>query len=475
MQKYPTQNYIAGEWFAKGEDFFEVFDKYNQHLLSKLPLANADQIELAICSALQAFDIYKHWSAGKKAKHLEKLADLLAHQKEKLADLIAAEAGKPISFAKTEIERCLITLRTAAAETLRFAGEIVPIDFANGEGKTAFTKRFPVGVIACISPFNFPLNLALHKIAPALAVGCTLILKPSPFAPLSALAFAELFEQANYPSGTLNVLNTSNLQAEKLVTDSRIKMFSFTGSPQIGWQLKNLAGKKKVTLELGGNAAVIIDSSADFASTAKSLATACFLYAGQICISTQRIYVLEDVFEEFCKLLISETQQILSGDPRNPNVINSSMIDQKHLKRVNQWVKEAENLGAKILCGGKILDKKHNLYAPTLITNTNKLMKVVSEEVFAPVAIIEKVQNFAQAIDLVNDSDFGLQASIFTNRLDQMKEAHEKLEVAGVLINTVTAFRTDNMPYGGIKNSGFGREGIKYAMQEMSEGKLLIY
>lgn len=472
----PNANFINNEWNSNGtEQSLVVCDKYSNVVLAELPLASAHQMEQAIAGAGEAFTVMKTWSAGKRSKHLAKLRDLLAEQRTTIIELIVAEAGKPIGYATAEFDRCLVTLDTAVREALTFTGEVVPMDYNNGEGKTAFTQRFPVGPIAAISPFNFPLNLALHKVAPAFAVGCSVLLKPSPYTPLVALKFAELVKAAGYPTGALNVLVCENEVAQNMVTDARLKMLSFTGSPGVGWHLKTLAGQKKVALELGGNAAVIIDENVDLQQAAKTTALGAFLYAGQICISTQRIFVHQSVFEDFKSCLIEATQQLHTGSPTDDCVINGPLIDTIHLNRIDEWVQEAIAQGATLLCGGQVIDAEHNLYAPTLLSNTQNSMKVSCEEVFGPVAIVESVESFQVAIDRVNDSEFGLQAGVFTNRIDHLKMAHQQLEVGGVMINNVPGFRIDNMPYGGVKSSGLGREGVRYAMEEMTEPRLLVY
>lgn len=471
-----TSNYINGKFYASGnEKTLPVFHKYSNEKIADLPLVTKDQMEEAISSSVDGFNLIRKWTAGKRSEFLLKLKVAFENKKDEFAELIAVEAGKPIGYANGEVARCIDTLNTAVREALTFSGEMVPIDYNNGEGKTAFTKRFPIGSIAAISPFNFPLNLALHKIAPALAAGCSITLKPAPQSPLTALAFAKLIHEVGYPAGVVNILMADIPEAELMVRDERFKFFSFTGSPQIGWYLKNICGKKKVALELGGNAAVIVDESANLMETAKLTAIGAFLYAGQICISTQRILVVESVFEEFKSLLTSEIKKLKAGDPLNPENSVGPIIDKTHLKRIADWVNEAKEMGAEVLVGGNIKDEKHNLFEPTLLTNTGKGMKVCDMEVFGPVATIEKATSFEDAIAQTNDSVFGLQAGVFTNRVDHMKYAHEELEVGGVMINNIPGFRIDSMPYGGVKDSGLGREGIKYTMEEITEPRLLVY
>lgn len=471
----PRGNYIAGEWLHDGDGAHTVLDKYTGETIATLPLARAAQVDAAIAVADAARAAFRGWSAAKRAAALERMATLLDQQRDDMVDLIVREAGKPIGYARTELERGVLTLRHAAAEALRFGGEYVPLDFAAGEGRTAFTRRFPIGVVAGITPFNFPLNLVLHKVAPALAVGCPIIIKPAPQAPLSALALAAIAQAAGYPAGMLQVLVCPNALAETLVTDPRIAMLSFTGSDAVGWRLKALAGKKKVALELGGNAAVIVDETADLHKAAQLVCTGAFIYAGQVCISTQRIYVVAAVHAAFAALLVAQIGQVQSGNPQTEGVINGPIIDRGHFERIAAWVQEAVAGGAQVLAGGKVLDAARNVYAPTLLTHTQPTMRVCAEEAFGPIAILESVADFEEGIRRVNEGRFGLQAGVFTNRIDHMKLAHEELEVGGVIMNNVPGFRVDSMPYGGVKDSGLGREGVRYAMEEMTEPRLLVH
>lgn len=476
MEKYRTSNFVNGEWLMQGNgEHLTVLDKYQGTQIGKIPLATEEQMETAIVAANTAFEITTKWSAGKRADMMHRLYLKLEEQREKFINIIINEGGKPRSYATNEIDRCLTTLRLAYEEATRYGGEIVPMDFAAGTGKTAFTKRFPIGVIACITPFNFPLNLVMHKVAPALAVGCTVVIKPAPQAPMSCLAFAELLEEVGYPAGVINVLVCDIPVAEKLVRDDRVAKLSFTGSDKVGWYLKSICGKKKVTLELGGNASVIVDEDVEVEKITDLVAKGAYLYAGQICISTQRIFVHERVFDRFKAALINSIQSLKVGDPQDANTLVGPVIDKGHLERIANWVEEAKLAGASILHGGKIASEDHNLYEPTLITNTSSQMKVSCEEVFGPVATLEKFSSFEEAIEMNNNSKFGLQAGVFTNRLDHFKMATEELEVGGVMINNIPGFRIDNMPYGGVKDSGLGREGLVYAMDEMTEGRLIVY
>ncbi|MCK5824151.1 MAG: aldehyde dehydrogenase family protein [Ichthyobacteriaceae bacterium] len=470
-----TQNFINNKWFSSNEPRLKVLNKYSQNEICDVNMASDIQVELAITSAVNSLKELNKLSSGDRADFLEKLKNELIKEQDAFIDLIIAEAGKPRGYAKMEIQRCIDTLETAVRETYSFAGEIVPIDYNNGAGKTAFTKRVAIGVILAISPFNFPLNLALHKIAPAIATGNPIILKPAPQSPLTALAFAKLIEKVGLPAGSVNILVAEIPNTQKLVTDNRIKLLSFTGSPEIGWKLKNIAGNKKVQLELGGNAASIVDSSSNWKLAAKKLAIASFLYAGQICISTQRIVVDEQIFPMFLNEFISESKQIKMGDPNVLGNHNGPMISKNHLFRIKSWIEEAEANGADVILGGNIFSVEHNIFENTVIIDTNGSMKIHSEEAFAPVVVIDKYSSFNDALNMVNNSKFGLQASVFTNNFNQIKDAHNLLEVGAVIINDIPGFRIDSMPYGGVKESGLGREGIKHTMMEYTEPRMLIY
>tara|TARA_R110000868_G_scaffold132380_3_gene343180 strand:- start:6395 stop:7813 length:1419 start_codon:yes stop_codon:yes gene_type:complete len=455
--------------------FLDVTDKWSGEVIARVGYADEAMIELALTKAQACEKRLSHVSHGRREAWLRELYKKLEVRAPEFTSLISKEAGKPISYAKAEIDRCLVTLKIAAEEARRLVGEKVSIDFGAGAGKSAFTDRFPVGTILGISPFNFPLNLALHKLAPAIASGCPIILKPSPLAPASLFAFAELFEGLDMPEGAVSILMCTDEQAAKLSTDPRIKLISFTGSPKVGWSIKEKAGKKKVLLELGGNAPVIVDESAELSDAAKKVAVGAFLYAGQICISTQRVFVHQKIFADFQKRVLDETAKLIAADPANEKSQIGPMISKQHLERVSAWVDEAIAAKATVLCGAKVLDEKHNLYAPTWLTNVPKNQKVSCQEVFGPVAILESVSDFDEAIVKANDTSFGLQAGVFTNRLDHMKQAYRDLEYAGVMINNIPGFRVDSMPYGGIKDSGFGREGLRYAIEEFTESKLLVF
>ncbi len=466
-------NFINNQFVNKTEKH-PVFNKYSGELIAQIPVADDNDIKEAVRGNIQAYEIMKNYSAETRAGFLENIYSLLNKQKDDFSRLIAMEAGKPISYARSEVLRALDNIKTGIRETYRFAGEMLPIDYLNGQGKTAFTLPHPIGPVLAITPFNFPLNLALHKIIPAIAVGTSITVKPAPQAPLTILAFAKILKEAGLPEGAVNILFTDNANSQKMVEDDGFKILSFTGSDNVGWMLKKLAGKKKTLLEMGGNASAIIDETADLKRAARKLVYGSFLNAGQICISTQRIFVQEKVFDEFAGYFLDETKKIKSGDVMDEEVINSSMISSADVERIDHWVQEAISQGAKLLLGGKILDPKANIYAPTILTNTSNRIKIYTEEAFAPVVLIEAYKTFAEAIRKTNDSRYGLQAGVFSNYLPHILQAQRALEVGGIIFNEIPGFRIDSMPYGGMKDSGMGREGTRYAMNDYTEPKLII-
>ena len=475
-ETYYSKSFIHNEWIGNDEkNVIVVKDKYTQKEIAHINCANKAEIEKAIESSVDGFNRYKKLNVQERAEILLKMHDELSNQKEEFAQLMVLEAGKPIDLARAEIERSLGILQACNRLVYDLSGEMVPMNFLNGVGKTAYTKMIPVGPVLAISPFNFPLNLVLHKLAPALAVGCSVILKPSAYTPLTSLKLAELCKKAGLPAGVFNVVICQNEEASLLLRDERLKYFSFTGSDKVGWELKSKAGKKKVTLELGGNAAVIVDKSTNVKEIAKAVANGAFSYAGQVCISTQRVYVEESVFEEFKTAVITETKAVKIGNPHESGVTVGPMIEDKHIERIHAWIEEAKQMGAEVLVGGEVFDKKHNMYTPTILTKTTKKMKIVSEEAFAPVMTLEKFSDFEKAVSEVNNSRYGLQAGVFTNQIAHMKYLQENLEVGGIIINGVPSFRMDTMPYGGVKDSGLGREGIKYAAYDMLETRLIVF
>lgn len=475
-ETYYSKSFIHNEWIGNDDkNVIVVKDKYSQKEIAHINCATKAEIEKAIESSVDGFNRYKKLNVQERAEILNKMYEELLNQKEDFAQLMVLEAGKPIDLARAEIDRSLGILQACNRLVYDLSGEMVPMNFLNGIGKTAYTKMIPVGPVLAISPFNFPLNLVLHKLAPALAVGCSVILKPSAYTPLTSLKLAELCKKAGLPAGVFNVVICQNEEASLLLADERLKYFSFTGSDKVGWELKSKAGKKKVTLELGGNAAVIVDKSTNVKEIAKAVANGAFSYAGQVCISTQRVYVEESIFEEFKTAVILETKAVKVGNPHESGVTVGPMIEDKHIERINNWIAEAKQMGAEVLVGGEAFDKKHNMYAPTILTKTTKKMKIVSEEAFAPVMTLEKFNDFEKVVAEVNSSRYGLQAGVFTNQIAHMKYLQENLEVGGIIMNGVPSFRMDTMPYGGVKDSGLGREGIKYAAYDMLETRLIVF
>ncbi len=443
-----------------GEVFAETYFAGEEELNTAIKLAQSIQAEL------QNFPSYARFEA------LRFIADELTRRRDELAEILALEAGKPILYARGEIERSAQTFLVAAEESKRIPSEFMSLDWTpSGVGKEGIVKHFPIGLVAGIAPFNFPLNLAAHKIAPAIATGCPIILKPASATPLSTLELAKIIDQTNLPKGSVAILPMNREVGNQLVTDERFKLLSFTGSPVVGWKMKEQAGKKKVVLELGGNAGVIISQSADLKKAIPKCLVGAFAFSGQVCIHAQRIYVHEDLFDTFVKKFIEETKQLKFGDPLDNKTQISSMIDEKNAQRIESWVKEAVGENAKILHGGK---RDGTYYEPTILTNTNLNMKVCALEAFGPIVVIEKFKTIQNAIGEINNSAFGLQAGVFTNSQKEIHTAFQKLEVGGVIINDIPTFRVDHMPYGGVKDSGLGREGVKYAMMDMTEPRILV-
>jgi acyl-CoA reductase-like NAD-dependent aldehyde dehydrogenase len=400
------------------------------------------------------------------------VAQNITERKEEFTRTLSQEAGKPIKAARTEVERAIFTFTVAAEESTRIYGEYLPLDWQEfTAGRWGIVRRFPLGPIAGITPFNFPLNLVAHKVAPAIASGCTMVLKPAPQTPLSALLLAESVQQAGWPDGALNVLPLSNEDAGLLVSDERIKLISFTGSAAVGWQIKKNAGKKKVILELGGNAGVIVHSDADLAYAADRCVAGGFNYAGQTCISVQRILVERTVCGKFTDLLLAGVKNLKTGDPLQESTDLGPLIRESDAARASDWIQEAVRGGARLLCGGQ---RKGPLLEPAVLTGTRPEMKVNCQEIFAPVVTVEPYDDFNDALRQINNSPYGLQAGIFTRDAKLLFNAYEELEVGAVMAGDVPTFRIDHMPYGGVKDSGLGREGLRYAIEEMTEPKLLV-
>ena len=434
--------------------------------------ATRDDVETAIEAAVQAFTVTRKMSSYQRANILRKIADGIRQRREEFARTICQEAGKPIKTARLEVDRGIYTFEVAAEEASRIYGEYIPLDTLEATaGRWGLLRRFPLGPVFAITPFNFPLNLVAHKIAPAIAAGCPIILKPAPQTPVTALMLTEVIHETGLPEGALAVMPLSNDDAALLVTDERIKLLTFTGSAAVGWALKSKAGKKRVTLELGGNAGVIVHSDADLAYAAQRCVAGGFSYAGQTCISVQRILVEQSVFDSFTKLLLDDVRKLKVGDPSHDDTDIPPMIREQDAIRVTEWIDEAVQEGAKILTGGK---RKGSTVEPTVLTDTTPQMRVNSAEIFAPVVTVERYDEFNDALFQLNNTSYGLQAGVFTHDALLINTAFETLEVGSVIAGDVPSFRVDQMPYGGVKDSGQGREGLRYSIEDMTERKLLV-
>lgn len=428
--------------------------------------------EKTVQSAIAGFGDYRKKAPFERAAILQKTADSIRVQRDELARLITSENGKPIRDSRAEVLRAENTFTIAAEEAKRIGGEVLPLDAeVQGQNKIGWTRRFPLGPVAAITPFNFPLNLVAHKVAPALACGCSVIVKPSPRTPKIAWKLAEILWESGCAREVLQVFEGGAQEARALAQDERIRVLSFTGSAAVGWELKSIAGKKKVLLELGGNAATIVHADADLKRAVDRLIPGCFAYSGQICISTQRLYLHESIEKPFLDSFLARAKQLKRGDPMDEKTDLGPMIDEAAAKRIEEWVEEALKAGAKLLLGGK---REGNFYPPTVLSSVKPNLRICAEENFAPVVVVESYCDPAQAITAVNASRYGLQASLFTNDLQFTIRAFESIEVGALLINEIPGFRVDSMPYGGVKDSGFGREGIRYAIEEMTEPRLMI-
>jgi acyl-CoA reductase-like NAD-dependent aldehyde dehydrogenase len=469
--KQTFEIYCAGK-FIQTSNILEVKNPFNNSNIAKTFLAGISEFEMAMAAAHSVEEELAAIPAYIRYKVLKQISEELFAQRRQFAELITFESGKPIRYALAEVDRSIQTFAVAAEESKRLPSEYLQVDWTPaGVGKEGLLKYFPIGIVAGISPFNFPLNLAVHKIAPAIVAGCPIILKPSSLTPLSTLMLAQIIDRTALPKGAVSILPMDRQTGNKLVTDTRINLLSFTGSPEVGWKMKNDAGKKKVVLELGGNAGVIVSHGADLEAASTKCVVGGFAYSGQVCIHTQRIYVLENLFEKFTDKFIEKMKLLKTGKPNDPATDITIMIDEANAIRVESWIAEAVKAGAKVLAGGK---REGSFMQPTAITGSHENMLVCAGEVFGPVVVIEKVNDFAEAINRVNCGRFGLQAGVFTDSIGEMNQAFNKLHVGGVIINDVPTFRVDHTPYGGVKDSGLGREGVKYAILDMMEPKLLV-
>ncbi len=464
--------YIGGEWVFSGNSF-EVKSPYDGSLVGRVPVANPEQVDSALNAASRAFETFSASTPYERYLVLSKTADLIRQHSEDLARTITSENSKVIKESRGEVARAADTFVFAAEEAKRIHGETIPLDAVPaGAGRVSYTLREPIGVIAAISPFNAPLNLVAHKVAPAIAAGNTVVLKPASSTPIIALKLAEIMEQAGLPKGVLNVVTGSSSVGEQLVKDQRVVMVSFTGSPEVGKHIRDVAGFKRFTFELGSNSAVIVDDASRLDEAVTRCVQGGFAHSGQVCISTQRILVQKDIAKEFVQKLTEAVGKLKVGDPFDETTDVSALITKKDVDRVISWIEEAKKQGARVATGG---NREGNVVAATVLTDVKPEMKVFSDEVFGPLVGVTVYDKFDEAIGLVNKSRFGINAGVYTNDLRKAMKATREIKAGAVLINDVPSYRVDHMPYGGVKESGLGREGLKYAIEEMTEMKLVIF
>lgn len=464
---------IANNWI-RGTEKREVKSPFDSQVAGIINIPDDNESRKAIESSQSAFENFRNTPSHEKRRILRKIADGIEDRRNELENVLVAEGGKPLKFARVEITRAITTFNTGADEADRLSqGEMIPVDIARGnENMFGISKRFPLGVVMGISPFNFPLNLVAHKVAPSIASGNCIILKPALQTPLSALILGEIAIESGLPPGVLNILTLPGSATENLIDDERIKKISFTGSDEVGWHLMSRYSRKRVTLELGGNAATVVDEDPpdlDFAVSRNVLGA--FYQAGQSCISVQRIYVHEKIYEEYLEKFIKETKSLKSGNPVEEDTDIGPVIDTSSADRIMEWIDEAVNDGAEIVTGGK---RNGNMIEPTVLTNVKQEHRVNCDEVFGPVVHIQSYSDYDEVLNRVNNSRYGLQAAVFTKDMKKAFNAYERLSVGGVIINDFPSFRVENMPYGGSKDSGIGREGLRYAIEEMTELKLMV-
>jgi acyl-CoA reductase-like NAD-dependent aldehyde dehydrogenase len=463
--------YAGGEFITSPEKI-SVNNPYDNSPIAFTYLANKEILENSIKKAQSVENEMAEMPVYLRYDILMQIAYEIKERKTELAEILAMEAAKPLKYAVAEIQRACSTFIAAAEEAKRPPQEYMRLDWEpTGAGREGLVKYFPIGLVSGISPFNFPMNLAVHKIAPAIAAGCPIILKPARSTPLSTLELAKIIDRTALPKGAVSILPMDRVAGNQLVTDERFRLLTFTGSPEAGWKMKNDAGKKKVLLELGGNAGVIVASSADIEHAVKRCLVGAFAYAGQVCIHTQRIFIAKEIVRDFTEKFVAQAKNLKAGPPTDMATDISVMIDEENAIRVEQWVNEAVSQGAQLLCGGR---RNKSFFDPTALTNVRDDMKICCKEIFGPVVTLDSFSTFEEAVDKVNNSIYGLQAGVFTNKVDELNYAFKSIHVGGVIHNDVSLFRVDHMPYGGIKESGHGREGVKYAMMEMMEPKILV-
>ena len=468
-KQYPY--YLANRAVYANEDL-KVFDKYTQEQASCVALADAKAIDQAIAAGEAATDAMRRMPAYERQAVLDHCVKRFNERFDELANALCVEAGKPIKDAQGEVTRLIDTFRIASEEATRIGGDVIPMEIsARAKGYSGMTKRVPIGLCSFISPFNFPLNLAAHKVAPAIAAGCPFILKPASLTPIGAILIGEILAETNLPEGAFSILPCRRDGAGLFTEDERLKLLSFTGSPNVGWALKAKAGKKPVILELGGNAACIVDHDADIDDAVNRIVFGAFYQSGQSCIGVQRINIHETVYAEFKQKLVAATQALTMGDPKDPKTFIGPMISETEAERLESWINEAIQGGAKLLCGGK---REGVMLQASLLEGVGAIQKLRNEEAFGPVAILDSFNDFDAALESINESKFGLQAGIFTRDIYKAQKAWDTLDVGGVIIGDVPSWRVDHMPYGGVKDSGLGREGIKYAIEDMTEIRLMV-
>lgn len=466
-----TKLWINGIWESTNETS-KLTAPYTGELLANVAKASAGDVERAIEGAHQAFKSFKNTTAYERAEILYKVVEIMRKRKNELAEILADEAAKPISAGLTELDRTIATYQFAAEAAKQSTGETIPMDAAPGvKDRIGYTKRVPLGVVSAITPFNFPFNLVAHKLGPAFAVGNTVVLKPASQTPLSALAMAEIFKEAGLPDGALQIVTGSGGElSETLVTHPLVKKVTFTGSGAVGLKIKEKVGLRKITLELGSNAALIVEPSTPLEKIMKRCVGGAFGFAGQVCISLQRIYVHSSIYEEFTKAFVEETKKLVVGDPHNEKTDVSAMIHPDEVSRIKEWIEQAKQQGATVATGAEFTERT---CSPTVMTNVKSDMKIICQETFAPIVSIVPYDTLDEAIALVNESELALNAGIYTNVLTDAMKAAEEIEAGAVIINDIPTFRVDNMPYGGVKMSGYGKEGIKYAVEEMTDLKFI--
>ena len=464
--------FIDGKWRGTGRTQ-AILSPYDGHEVAKVHLGGEQDMEDATRAAVRAFQAMSDLTRGERAEILRRMAEGVARRKDEIASTMTEEMGKPIQYARAEVARCVTTLTLASEEAKRWTGELVPVDIeAHTKGYFALTVMVPLGPIAAISPFNFPLNLVAHKLAPCLAVGSSMVLKPARQTPLEALTLAEIVHEAGAPPGAFNVVNCEPAVGERLATDDRFPFLTFTGSVGVGWRLKQQAWKKRVTLELGGNAACIVHSDADLDYAVSKCISGGFAQSGQSCISVQRILVHESIYPSFEKKFLEGVSRLKVGDPKDPATVVGPVIDAGSADRILSWISEAKASGARVLHGGT---REGNVIAPTVVAGAEKSLKISCQEVFGPLVTLARYRAFEEAVAAADDSTYGLQAGIFTHDIRLIRLAVKRLHVGGVMVNEVPTMRVDNMPYGGTRDSGIGREGPRHAMHEMSEPRLVMF